>query len=245
MGSFLIKVGQPLRRRVWYAVRGVIDIFHLLPIVASGIVFWLLWQAGQVRELYISYLEHLNWQHVVFAFVGMGLLSAAIYASHYGLTEIRRNIIYARYVRPNIGISFRRMRRGTAWILALLPWLGMALGLERAREYRFADWMQQLVPDGGPSNWMFVGAIGAVVAAGLLTVALLDLFRHSHRSVWAFAALVAAIFVLAAVTPVAPWDVVQLYRALGPFATLSIGILFVFHFVRSLRCSRRNRNFRP
>lgn len=228
MGPFLIKVGQPLRRRVWYAVRGVIDIFHLLPIVASGIVFLLLWQAGQIRELYISYLEHLNWRHIVFAFLGMGLLSAAIYASHYGLTEIRRNIIYARYVRPNIGISFRRMRRGTARILALLPWLGVALGLEGARQYRFADWMQQLVPAGSPSNLMFLGAIGAVVVAGLLTVTLLDLFRRSRRSLWAFAAIVGAIFVFAAVTPVAPWDFVELYRALGPFATLSIGILFVF-----------------
>ena len=65
---------------------------------------------------------------IVSAIFAVSMLSAALHASHYKLSRIRENVIFATYTRPNIGINYRRIRRVAGWALAFCPWLGLAAG---------------------------------------------------------------------------------------------------------------------
>src|SRR5882762_9069868 len=58
--SIFYELGQLLRRRVWQPLRRMMEIFHVLPLTAAILVFLLLAYDGQLREIYIYYLESLN-----------------------------------------------------------------------------------------------------------------------------------------------------------------------------------------
>src|SRR5215510_6055237 len=236
MRVFMFKVGQPLRRRLWHPIRGIMDIFHLLPPVAAIVIFKLLTSGGQLRELYIGYVEQANVVQIALAFVGLSMISSALYASHYWLSAIRQNIIFANFVRPNIGINFRRIRRLTGLIWSFLPWLGLAIGLLWADQHLAetdarlsgalgADAAQLLAGDLRPRIWL---AIVLVLAAGIGIATLLDTCRQSRPLLWGFVVATVAVIAFAAIAPLREADTVSLYREMGPIATLSIAILFVF-----------------
>src|SRR5262245_5025897 len=187
MRAFMFRVGQPLRRRLWHPIRGVMDIFHLLPPVAALVIFKLLTSFGQLRELYIGYAEQGNVVHIALALVGLSMVSCALYASHYWLSSIRENIIFANFVRPNIGINFRRIRRWTGAFWAFLPWLGLALGLcwaighlreldNRLTEALGEDAVADLLT--GELRLRIWLAVALVLAAGFSVTASLHLFRQ-------------------------------------------------------------------
>jgi hypothetical protein len=125
MTSLRYKWGQPLRRRFWYPLQGIRDIFHPFPPLASAAVAVLFAKNAQLHELYFSYMERPRLLHFVFAAAGFATVSGAIYAVHYWLSAVRQNIIFANFVRPNIGINFRRIRGlfGLVWAyLRELQW---------------------------------------------------------------------------------------------------------------------------
>jgi len=171
MTSGFDRLAQPLRRRVWHPVRGIMDIFHLLPAIAALVIFQLLWSVGQIRELYFSYLEQKNWEPILFGFVGFSLVSTALYLSHYSLSAIRQNIIYANFMRPNIGRNFHRLQRSAGWVWAFLPWLGLAAGLHEAGRYLSQKSVRPFGERGLESSiWP---AIIIVILVGLAVVILL------------------------------------------------------------------------
>jgi hypothetical protein len=229
MGSMFVRVGLPLRRKLWHRLRGVMDIFHLLPPVAAVIIFQLLWKVGQIRELYLSYLEQKNPAHIVFAFAGFGMISFLLYGGHYHLSRIRENIIYSNYVRPNIGIDFRFIRRWAGLLWAALPWVGLVLGLWGAKQY-LATAATALQDDAAlpVTGADLLLAIGLVVFVGAGVLIFLHYSRHSRLLPWILGALVVALGLGAAFMPID--DIVWVYRWLGPFATLSIEIIFILAF---------------
>jgi hypothetical protein len=232
--SIFVKIGQPLRRKFWQRFYGVLDIFHPLPLAAAGVIFFLLWQVGQIRELYISYLEQRNWQQVFFAFIGFGLVSFVIYAGHYYLTTIRENVIYKSFVGPSSGVNFRWVRRWAGLVWAALPWCGMVLGLWEALQYLSKHETADILSAERVVN---VGArvypaMAIVIIAGIAVLATLYWLRRSSPVHWVTIGIVLALFCFAGLMPLI-WQqgTVSVYRYLGPFATLAIEILFILSLV--------------
>jgi hypothetical protein len=197
LGRQLYRVGQFLRRAVWQPLRRMMEIFHIVPLAGALLVFALLAQDGQVRELYLSYLEDLKesdpaaWT-VRFgaAAVGLTLLSAAFYEAHYWLSTLRMNVIYSSLSNPDASSMLRGLQRSAAFCLALIPWLGLATGLLRAEIY-LADRYRLL--EGLNINVSGLKAIEQHLPAapwwatvvfllvfGAAAVAFLDRYRH-HR----------------------------------------------------------------
>src|SRR5215510_3384468 len=103
LGRSLFEEGQSLRRQVWQPLRRTLELFHVVPVTAAVIVFILLATDGQLREIYLSYLEDLKegpdrlrtMTHLAAAAAGFMLLSAAFYEAHYQLSTMRINVIYS------------------------------------------------------------------------------------------------------------------------------------------------------
>jgi hypothetical protein len=150
--SIFYELGQLLRRRVWQPLRRMMEIFHVLPLTAAILVFLLLAYNGQLREIYISYLESLNDPEpgqvasavadsaataagFAAALAGFALISAILCEAHYWLSTMRINVVYSSLSNPESGSMLRRVQRWAAIGLALVPWLGVAAGLFRAKDY--------------------------------------------------------------------------------------------------------------
>ncbi len=99
-----------LRRVFWHPLRRMMEIFHVLPLTAAVIVFFLLATDAQVREIYVGYLEDLNSRVTVgqptttcasifaayaAAALGLALISAVLYVTHYRLSTMRINVMYS------------------------------------------------------------------------------------------------------------------------------------------------------
>jgi hypothetical protein len=234
MASIFVTAGQPLRRTLWRGFRGLLEIFHLLPPIAAVAIFVLLANVGQIRELYISYLEERNWWQILFGFLGFGLVSFVIFSSHYYLSVIRENIVYRNYVRPGIGFDFHWVRRWGGLIWAAMPWIGMVWGLWGASEY-LARRASELGADPEMRAAAYEGyvlpAVLLVVVAAAVVLVLLFRFRRNRVLRRITIGFIVALFVIAAILPVFPNAAVVGYRWLGPFATLAIEILFVLSLV--------------
>jgi hypothetical protein len=188
-----------LRRSFWQPLRRMMEIFHTLPLAAALIVFPFLATHAQIREIYVSYLEDLattkfalaaNASTVIAwmaAALGLTLISAVLYVAHYRLSTMRINIISLNHSYADAGAMLRHVQRLAGLGLAILPWLGVVLGLLGARNY-IADRYYQLrdvarvdpgmleamqhVPQPGP--WTIALAI---IALGGAMAALLDVNR--------------------------------------------------------------------
>ena len=158
--SIFYELGQLLRRRVWQPLRRMMEIFHILPLTAAVLVFLLLAYDGQLREIYISYLESLTDPKpgqaastvadsaataagFAAAVAGFALISAILCEAHYRLSTMRINVVYSSLSNPEAGSMLRRVQRWAAIGLALVPWLGLAAGLFGAKDY-FAEIYPQL-----------------------------------------------------------------------------------------------------
>ena len=237
MRVFLAKTRQWLRQHFWHPIRASVDLFHLLPQVAAVAIFLLLASVGQTYELYYSYIETQQFLPVLSAVFALAILSAALYASHYWLSRIRENVIFKTYRRPKIGINYRLFRRLAGFALALSPWLGLAVGLA-VSDYNIIQREEllnstrtlldaPLQPE--PEITLVVGmAIVSVILVGIAIVTLIHRLRRSNVALVIFLVLSVVLIALAALTPRLADNPVTVYRALGPLATMSIGILFFY-----------------
>jgi len=131
--------GLALRRGFWLPLHRRLQMLHILPVLAALALFFLLATDGQLRELYVSYLEDTPsgaFATGPFAFaaaaVGFALISAAIYEAHYLLGKDPVDVIYATSADFAEG---SRIQDATAIVLALSPWLGLFAGLLHAKIY--------------------------------------------------------------------------------------------------------------
>jgi hypothetical protein len=234
----LFAVREPLRQNIWQTIRSIMDIFHVLPPAAAAAVFYLMGFDDQVRELYASELSKLNYTHVGFAVLGFGLVSAVIYASHHLLSSIRQKIIFANFMRRNVGGNLRLVRWFFGMLWASAPWLGMAVGLGFAQSHIAQD--QDLIDavfgelHAQPPSLIlptesFALAAGFVIiaVAAVGTLYLLNKAERSRLLLSAFAGIVLALLAAALAVAAFDHDFIDLYRRLGPLATLSLQILFV------------------
>ncbi len=147
------QLGPFLQMRFWKPLRNMMAIFHLLPLAAGVICFVLFAVDGQFREIYISYLENPTgsvgaWlAGLVAAAVSLILLSALLYEAHFALSTLRISVVYSGYSNPDTNSSPRSLQRTAAFLLALLPWLGIAIGLFNARNFvadRYCQLLSQM-----------------------------------------------------------------------------------------------------
>ena len=130
-----------LHRQLWRPLRGMMNIFHVLPLAAVVILFVFLATDGQFREIYIAALEGARnhtraWTvSIVMAFAALTLISAVLYEAHNALSTMRINVIYSSYSDPTAGSNLRGLQRAAAFVLAFLPWVGLSVGLFGAREF--------------------------------------------------------------------------------------------------------------
>jgi hypothetical protein len=141
LGGTLFDTGQWLRRKVWQPLRRMMTIFNVVPLTGGIVVFLLLATDGQVRELYLSYLEDLlapgRATIAMFAMplLGLALISAVLYEAHYWLSTLRIGVVYSSVSNPEYGSALYSLQRMAAVALALVPWFGAALGLIHANQY--------------------------------------------------------------------------------------------------------------
>src|ERR1700738_182187 len=110
MASVLVSIVQPARHKGWHTIRGVMDIFHVLPPIASGLIFYLMAFHDQVRELHGSELVSPNYAHIVLAAIGFILVSCGLYYAHHLFSTIRHNIVYANFMHRSVGRNLRWIR---------------------------------------------------------------------------------------------------------------------------------------
>ena len=134
-GEITFELGQFLRRAIWQPLHRLTEIFHLLPAAAAAILLLLLAYVGQLREIYLSYLEDLDGVRIGAALAGFALISAALYKSHYWLSTMRINVVYSHLAYPNAGSRLRNFQQIAAFAWSLFPWAGLAAGLFLARTY--------------------------------------------------------------------------------------------------------------
>ena len=189
------ELGQVLRRRVWHPIRRMMEIFHILPLTAAIIVFFLLATQAQLREVYLSYLEGLKdptpgqfaWNVEIFlaATAGLALISAVLYEAHYWLSTLRMNVVYSSFSDPESGSVLRGLQRIAAIGLALVPWLAVVAGLFNAKLYlvKRYDQLQEAKVDPETMNYLQTPRTLAIfitmVALALAVAVFLDRYRRS------------------------------------------------------------------
>jgi hypothetical protein len=171
-------IGPSLQRSFWKPLRNMMEIFHPLPPLAALLVFGLLATDGQFREIYIAQLEGPNgnagaWAaSIVTAFVALGLISAVLYEAHYSLSTVRLKVVYSSYANAEVASRLRMLQRTAAFILVLLPWLGIAAGLFGARNFVAQRYCHLLtvaeVPQSELSDMQHLLTPGSWIIAGAL-----------------------------------------------------------------------------
>ncbi len=135
------ELGPLLHRKFWRPLRNTMEIFHVLPVMAAALLFLFLATDGQFREIYISYLEGwgdrpLQWlTGIIAGALILALNSAVLSEAHYALSTMRINVIYSSNSNPDANSKLRALQRSTAFTLAFVPWLGLAIGLFSARNF--------------------------------------------------------------------------------------------------------------
>ena len=226
-------------------------IFHFLPPAAAFVIFFLL--SGRVlRELYISQLETLNSVATAFAAIGFILLSATLFQSHRTLSTIGIDLIYSRRSGSEAGTLARRLQRSTGLVLALSPWIGLAIGLLGARSHLSAvdrelvNIFNVRLLNATPhvlqiSSW----TIAAVALLGLVTSILLDRFRNTRLLSFSIFAtiLCLALFAIASAKDLDVNSLVILYRDVGPLGTLTLQLVFFTALLTLLAAMTQQSNF--
>jgi hypothetical protein len=139
-----------LQRSFWKPLRGTMEIFHVLPLAATVILFALLATNGQYHEIYVSYLEGPGgdlggWSaRIVAGLASLALISAALFYAHNTLSTMRINVVFSNRSDPEAYSALPRLQRAAAFILAFMPWLGLASGLFGARNFVVARYCQLL-----------------------------------------------------------------------------------------------------
>ncbi|MGB6534739.1 MAG: hypothetical protein WBF58_02125 [Xanthobacteraceae bacterium] len=185
--------GPWLRRAFWLPLRGVLRMFHVLPVCAALVIFVLLASDGQLREIYASYLEDLGsanpWAvgfRLGFAAFALALISAVLYEAHYLLSRDRVDAVYSRTAGLGSGSRLHHVRDVAAVVLALSPWLGIFFGLLNVKIY-LADLFAKLQKAGatGLGSMQHVpmpGPLAIIVGIIVLGLALSDFVAAEPKS---------------------------------------------------------------
>ena len=207
-----VEFGFLLQRKIWRPIRSMMEIFHVLPLVAAVILFVLLATDGQLREIYISYLESSAqdtavWTAgIVAALAVVALISAVLYEAHSSLSTMRLNVIYSGSSNPEAGSRLRSLQRTAAFVLAFVPWLGLTVGLLGARMF-VADRYCQLVSAAGvtpdqlhsmqylpmANGWTIAGAVAVL---GLTAAYFAAVGEQSRIAQWTVALVAPPLAVL-------------------------------------------------
>jgi hypothetical protein len=256
MRKALFALRRFCRHELGHVGRAILDLFHLLPPVAAILICLLFIKVGQLHEIYYSYLEEPAFVPIAGAIIGLSLLSITLHASHYWLSAIREQVIFTTFSRPNIGVDFRSVRRWGGGLWAFLPWLGLSIGLWQAN-YEISQHHVQLnaaiaLFDGDRppvreiptrvSNWLIPSVILAIIV-GLLVVTLIHHWRQNRVALGAFLGTTALLLFLNFLMPYRGDDVVGAYRTIGPIATLSLEILFIYAIAAALAVLSQKSNF--
>ena len=208
----VFELGQFLRREIWQPLHWMKGIFHLLPPAAAVIFLLLLSDVGQIREIYLSYLEDLDAVQIILALAGCALISAALYESHYWLSTMRVNVVYSNLSNPNVGSNLRLLQRVAAFALSLFPWAGLAAGLIFTK-FHLVTIQNRLIEasadlqDPADTNKLLAlptvahwGIVLSIILLGLVVGKLFDSYRKSRIAQGAIILLtpsaVTAVFVL-------------------------------------------------
>jgi hypothetical protein len=185
-----------LRRAFWRPLRLIMEIFHVLPLAAAAAVFFLLAWNSQIREVYLTYLENLSDVRddrilsttIAFAAAAMAftLLSALLYAAHYGLSTMQFDVIYANRSNPENASRVRAMQRLAGVCLASTPWLAVVAGLYGLESHlrgldeysHFTEQKHLLLPSGA-------AIVGSAILLGLAVGFLLNSYPRSRIIQWA------------------------------------------------------------
>lgn len=194
--------GPWLRRAFWLPLRRMLRMFHILPASAALVLFVLLATDGQLREIYVSYLEDMGsapffsvtnlWIALRFAAAaaGFALISAVLFEAHYLLGSTRFDTIH--WMQAGSG-GESGVQDAAGIVLALAPWLGLVAGLVNAKIY-LADLFRRLQGAGAsdlgamqhvpmPGPWPIAAAVVFLGLAMSLFVAANPKRRGLHRAV--------------------------------------------------------------
>jgi hypothetical protein len=204
----IFEFGQMLRRRVWQPLHRMLEIFHVVPLTGAIVVFLLLTMVGQLREIYVSSLEELGVTAIVAAALGFALLSAAFVESHYWLSTMRMNVVFSSVSNPSAGSLLRGLQRIAAFVLALVPWLGLAVGMLLTKSFLVDRYAQLVTAKVGTAELDAMhhllrasseAIVVSVVVLGLALAAFLDRYRRhtiiQHVTIIVIP-LIAALFVV-------------------------------------------------
>ena len=213
--------------------------FHILPPIAALVIFSLFAFDGQIHEIYLSYLEALKLGQaqamaaLLFAALGLALLSALLFRAEYWLTDSRSLVILSDHRSPDVETLGARLRRTTAVALALAPWMGVAVGLFSVKFYldgmaqRFADMRASGVSDVPsmahylPQAGSFLIAITAIIL-GLANAVFIRRQDNILRHVIVATTPVAALCMFILVTDYLPTDPSRTFIAFGVVAIVGI-----------------------
>jgi hypothetical protein len=212
------EIAPSLRRHFWSPLRRLLKMFHVLPAVAAVAVFGLLAIDGQLKEIYVSYMEDVASAEAIAtlirlaaAAIGFGLISAVLYEAHYRLSGPRISVIYSMNSEVGTGSRLRSVQDISAIVIALSPWLGLIAGLFNANaslnglfktlheanvDKGGPQALQQLVHVPAPSAWTVAGAVVALGAVAAWLAALDRKNRPLQASVMALTPPAAALLFL-------------------------------------------------
>jgi hypothetical protein len=163
--------------------------------------------------------------------LAIALVSAAYYIGYYRLYTMRTGWIYTQAAFPDTGINRRRRRRIALFVLAMLPWLTIALYFviraiaSPASSLPFAATLVELPV---VSRWAVIAVMMSwVIAAGLVVAMLFDHFRESTALPRTIIGIVLVLMIGAGIMAYGnPDRIVWFYRLLGPLASSMLMLLF-------------------
>jgi hypothetical protein len=253
----LYQLGQLLRRRVWRPLQRSIETFHVLPAIAALLIFLLFAYDGQIREVYISYVEALHNTgldngsttaaalRIMAALAGLALLSAMLSEAHFSLSAMRIGVVYSKLSDPEAHSLLRTLRRSAGIFLALAPWVGVASGLAHAKNYvenvypqlRSAgidpseiEAMQRMLP-----LIQILYVIVPLLFLALVTGVLVDRYRRNSAvrntlfAVMPFAA--AALFLHLTSAQYGAWQTVQTTGTLMALLLVGLGYYLSYYYI--------------
>jgi len=243
-----------LQRSFWKPLRNTMQIFHVLPLAAVVILFVLFATDGQLREIYISYLEgpvDAAWvASIAAALVSIILLSAVLYAAHNALSTMRISAAPSMGSVPQAYSKPLRVQRAAAFMLAVLPWVGLTIGLYSARNFVAARYCQlldvALVDPYDLQKMQFLPQVnGLEIAAAVIVFGAVTAFfasvdvrnRIAHGAVAfigpAFAVLLFLLFtdLISADAWISWWS--QIYAVIGVATVIYLAAYYLLYHERS------------
>jgi hypothetical protein len=243
------ELGLFLQRSFWKPLRNTAEIFHVLPLAAVVVLFVVLATDGQLREIYISYLEYPSDGaasasiRIVAGLITIALLSAVLFEAHNALSTMRINVVFSSHSDPAAHYKLRRLQRAAAFVLAFMPWLGVTIGLFGARNFvaaRYCKLFKDAHVDQATLDTMhpLLQVNSTQVAAGLIVLGAAAAFfasndernRLAHYAVAGIAPVLAVLLFLLFTDRLDPnaWALLPLWMYVAVAAT-TLGYFLIYH----------------